>query len=291
MFIGLFFCILRYPKAALYYAFTGLDLWYKKLIPSLLPFMILSGMMIRMQLTGGFVRWFKPVLGPLLGLSKNGIYATIIGFLCGFPMGARTIAELMENRMLSRKEGEYLLAFINNIGPAYFCGFVLPLLQIDRPFPYLFGMYGLPFFYGVMLRHTFYRNVNFPEYEKSEEKPMMNVLQALDESIRAGLIGIAGLGGYMILFNLFLLPIRLLFGQMAAYLAPIFEISGGLAGLKNRLPFYSLICLPFGGFSCIAQTYGCICKTGLSLQRYTFHKIVLTLLTALYYMFLFGLSS
>ena len=47
-----------------------------------------------------------------------------------------------------------------------------------------------------------------------------------------------------------------------------------------------LILLPFGGLSCIAQTYTCIRDTGLSLWDYIQHKLYLTAITACYYFFL-----
>lgn len=47
----LIFLLLRYPALSLEYASTGLNLWFTKMVPTLLPFMILSGIMIRMNLT------------------------------------------------------------------------------------------------------------------------------------------------------------------------------------------------------------------------------------------------
>ena len=43
--------------------------------------------------------------------------------------------------------------------------------------------------------------------------------------------------------------------------------------------------LPFGGFSCIGQTYSMICHTDLSIRPYLGHKLVQTALTALCYAF------
>ena len=38
----LIFLMLRYPALSLEYASTGLTLWFTKMVPTLLPFMILS---------------------------------------------------------------------------------------------------------------------------------------------------------------------------------------------------------------------------------------------------------
>ena len=93
----------------------------------------------------------------------------------------------------------------------------------------------------------------------------------------------------MIFFNLLNLLPRLLVSDSFRY-APFWEISGGLKILGDRCPLYALLLLPFGGLSCIAQTGSCIRNTGLSLKSYILHKMVLTVLTAAYYLGWFLLS-
>ena len=93
----------------------------------------------------------------------------------------------------------------------------------------------------------------------------------------------------MIFFNLLNLLPRLLLPDSFRY-APLLEISGGLKLLGDRFPLYTFLLLPFGGLSCIAQTGSCIRNTGLSLKSYILHKMVLTVLTAAYYLGWFLLS-
>lgn len=127
------------------------------MVPVLLPFMILSGTLIRMGMTDSLIRPVKPLFGRIFRLPGPGIYVILVGFLCGFPMGARTIADLRNRQELSSEEGQYLLAFCNNLGPVYFLGFVLPLLHRKLLFPYVFGMYGVPLLYGISLRYSVYK--------------------------------------------------------------------------------------------------------------------------------------
>ena len=88
------FLLLRYPASSLDYAYTGLILWFQKMIPTLFPFMILSGIMVRMNLTENFARFFHPLFHIIFGTSLNGSYVILMGMLCGFPMGARVIGEI-----------------------------------------------------------------------------------------------------------------------------------------------------------------------------------------------------
>jgi hypothetical protein len=121
-----------------------------------------------------------------------------------------------------------------------------------------------------------------------------SLLEVIDQSIYTALQSILMLGGYMVLFNILgLLPL-LLFGQtnnLYTYLAPLLEITGGLQLLGNSDPLYSLLVLPFGGLSCIAQTYSMIRKTSLSIHPYIIHKILQSALTALFYLGWYLLST
>lgn len=276
-------CILTNSQLSLAYALLGLQLWFEKMIPALLPFMILSGVMVRMHLTENFSKVLYPIIKPLFRVSENVCYAMIMGFLCGFPMGAKTVSDLLKRNMISDREAEFLLAFCNNIGPVYFCSFALPLLGLDLVLPYVIGMYGLPFLYGLALRHTGYRDLKAQNFPSNIPVQKGRLLWEIDDAISSSIQSILSLGGYMILFNLINLIPHILCGGPPIFLAPMFEITGGLKLVGSRLPLYALLILPFGGLSCIAQTYSCIRGTGLSISKYTLHKIMLTLLTCIYY--------
>lgn len=283
-------CILTHSELSLTYALIGLDLWFNKMVPVLFPFMILSGIMIRMNLTVTFSKLLYPFLKPLYQVSENACYAMIVGFLCGFPMGAKTISDLLKRNMISEREAEYLLAFCNNIGPVYFGSYVLPLLNRRLVLPYVIGMYGLPLLYGLLLRYTRYRDISYGQprnpfdYENKSSKREKNLLNEIDDSITSSIQSILNLGGYMILFNLLNLIPHIIYKDVPVRLAPLFEITGGLKLLNGKNPLYSLLLLPFGGMSCIAQTNSCIKGTSLSISNYTLHKLILLLFTGIYYL-------
>lgn len=302
MFLLLLGCILTHSQLSLSYAAMGLSLWFEKMIPTLLPFMILSGIMVRMKLTERVALIAYPIVKPIYRIRKNVCYAMLMGFLCGFPMGARVVDDLYMRRMITRQEAQYLLAFCNNIGPIYFCSFVLPLLGRRLVLPYLFGMYGIPLLYGLLLRHTLFRDLPLPQQElpdgaalvccSAEDSPRARggmswwerLLEETDSSIHASVQSILSLGGYMILFNLLNLIPHIVLGHPLGALSPLLEITGGLRILGDAFPLYSLLALSFGGLSCIAQTYSCISGSDLSISDYVLHRIVLTLLNGLFYL-------
>ncbi len=293
LFTGMTACMLLYGRLSAKLALNGLNLWFTKMIPALLPFMILSGILMETGLSDSFAALFSPILKPVFKLSDSCLYCIVIGFLCGFPMGARVCAQSYEKGKITRREATLLLAFCNNIGPVYFTGYVLALFPATTPWIVLCGMYAIPFLYGVVLRHTLYKDPPAKQLLSRPQSPekaltVSAMLNALHKSILSGLDAITVLGGYMIFCNLLtLLPSLLLKNQphLAALLTPLFEITSGLSALSATDKFWAYTVLPFGGLSCIAQTYSCINSTDLSLMEYIFHKVVQTMLTAAFYSF------
>lgn len=295
----LIFLMLRYPALSLEYASTGLTLWFTKMVPTLLPFMILSGIMIRMNLTERFVGLLHPLLHRIYGTSRNGSYTIIMGFLCGFPMGARIVGELYEQHKLSREESALLLSFCNNIGPIYFLSYVVPTLRIDRPGRPFLLMYGIPLLYGFLLmriRPWMTRKVssceNHPETcsLQARQPGSCSLLAAIDASVLSGLTGIARLGGYMVFFNLLTIvfqPFQHVNTNILNIYRCLLEITSGIDCSGRSINYAILILLPFGGFSCIAQTYSMIRQTDLSLRPYVYHKTVQTAVTAACYLLLY----
>lgn len=296
------FILLHAPQAK-EYASLGLQTWFGQLIPSLLPFMILSGLLIRMNLISLFCKPFRLLLGPLFQMSDSCIYVFVTGFLCGFPMGAKNAADLYAQKQLTRDEAEYLLAFTNNIGPVYFLSFVLgKVYHTNAPLLCCVCQFLLPVLYGLFLRYTCYRTrLPVPAENPSKNTwnttssmaakvPLISLFDALDESIMGGLAQIAALGGYMIFFNLLVLIPQTLLGQnpYQSFLHSLLELSGGLEVLgrsaltgKSKL-LLSHIALSFNGMCCMFQTLHLLHHTDLSVQKYILHKLILCGITILF---------
>ena len=295
-FLALFFLILRYPRLSVGYAAAGLHSWFECMVPALLPFMILSGIMIHQNLTVRFAKVLSPVLKPLYRMDDNCIYCILLGFFCGFPMGAKTVAELYGRKQLSKRDASLLLAFCNNIGPVYFLNFLLPAIGLQKPVQIalcLFGMYGIPLLYGIFLRCSGFL---LPEENgfstKCPAAPAQPFLESLDDAMQSGISAVTTLGGYMILFNLLnLIPHVFLQAaggseKAALLMGCLLEITGGVARCGTKLPFFVLGMMPLGGLSCIAQTASMIKDTDLSIKAYVIHKSIQTVCSFGYYFLL-----
>ena len=116
--------LLFYPKPAMDAARSGLQLCYNVIIPSLFPFFVLSSLVVELGLADYLGRLLEGIMRPLFHVGGACASAFALGFIGGYPVGAKTAISLYERGMCSRTEAERLLAFCNNSGPAFILGVV-----------------------------------------------------------------------------------------------------------------------------------------------------------------------
>ena len=162
------FSILHAPADACSYGALALQLWFEKMIPSLFPFMVLSGLIVRLDLGKTIALPVYPLIGSIFRISRTMCTTLLTGFLFGFPLGAKTIAEQYSLGQLSKPQAQYLLSFCNNIGPVYLLSFALPLLGLSDDAEnhllrsaVILAFFGIPLLYGLALRYTLCRNIPF----------------------------------------------------------------------------------------------------------------------------------
>ena len=89
----------------------ALSLCARTVVPSLFPFMVISELL----LSGGCAKVISPLLQPtaksLFGISGESAAAVLIGFICGFPVGAKGAAALYRSGQIGRGELERILTF------------------------------------------------------------------------------------------------------------------------------------------------------------------------------------
>ena len=100
------FLLLTHPALSFQGASRGLLLWYQTVLPTLLPFMICSNVIVSLDGIRLLTAPMRPVLKGLFGLSDSGCYVLVSGLLCGYPMGAKTCSEFVEEKRISLPEGQ-----------------------------------------------------------------------------------------------------------------------------------------------------------------------------------------
>ena len=116
--------LMLYPQPAMEAARSGLRLCYNVIIPSLFPFFVLSSLVVELGLAGYLGRLLEGLMRPLFRVGGACASAVALGFVGGYPVGAKTAIGLYESGQCTRTEAERLLAFCNNSGPAFILGVV-----------------------------------------------------------------------------------------------------------------------------------------------------------------------
>jgi sporulation integral membrane protein YlbJ len=120
--LGALAAMLCCPAQALNASRAGLDLCARVVVPSLLPFFILTSLLGELGLPGHLGRGLAPVMRRLFGVSGQGAAAFILGVTGGYPLGASAVADMRTRGEISLDEAEDLLTFCNNSGPAFIIG-------------------------------------------------------------------------------------------------------------------------------------------------------------------------
>ena len=100
----------------------GIDLCLRAVIPSLFPFFAVSSLLVSLGAADGAGRVLARPFRRLFRCGGAGCAALLLGLIGGYPVGARTAAELVRRGELSPAEGARLLTFCNNAGPAFAIG-------------------------------------------------------------------------------------------------------------------------------------------------------------------------
>lgn len=116
--------LLMWPRESAQAVVEGLELCGTVLIPSLFPFFVLSSLVVELGLSRYPGRLLGPLMAPLFRLSPPCAGALVLGWVGGYPVGARTAISLYKKGECSKTEAEHLLAFCNNAGPAFVLGVV-----------------------------------------------------------------------------------------------------------------------------------------------------------------------
>lgn len=121
-------CIIYDPGQAFDATLQGLTIWWHIVFPGLLPFYVLTEMLIAY----GFIHGLGTLLGPLLRrfmrLPGEGAYLYPLGFIAGFPSAAQAAAKLHTQGRISAQEASRLAI------ASHFCSPMLLIVVIATGF-------------------------------------------------------------------------------------------------------------------------------------------------------------
>ena len=127
LFVFAFFFLL-YPKETAKSVSEGIGLCLGTVIPSLFPFMVLSGIFSSSALCEKTGLIFKKPISFFFSLGSNCFCPVLISLVGGYPTAALCARRLFENGMISKNDFRRLLLFAVNPSPSFAIGAVGSIL-------------------------------------------------------------------------------------------------------------------------------------------------------------------
>lgn len=239
--IGMFF----YPQDVVNSAATGLTLWWKYVLPALLPFFILSELLMG----AGFVHFLgvllEPLMRPVFHLPGKASFVVAMGYTSGIPIGAVLTSKLIHQNLLTQVEGERLLAFTSNPSPGFMFGAVASgmLGKPELGFVLAGSVYLSNLIVGILFRFYRYQaaegNTRFSfsfirawqELIRAQNEDGRPFGQLLGDAVRQSVNTVLLIGGFITFFSVLINILNV--AHITAGLTHIFEpLTGGLLNLQ-----------------------------------------------------------
>jgi sporulation integral membrane protein YlbJ len=116
--------LIVFPQETFSASIRGLDMWLKVVFPSLLPFFIISEILIGFGVVKFIGVLLEPLMRPLFRVPGVGGFAWAMGMASGFPAGAKLTTRLRQEGQISKIEAERLVSFTNSSNPLFIFGAV-----------------------------------------------------------------------------------------------------------------------------------------------------------------------
>jgi sporulation integral membrane protein YlbJ len=210
--------LMAYPGEGLVAAQEGLKIFWEVVLPSLLPFFILTEILLGLGVVHFFGVILEPLMRPLFNVPGAGAFALSMGLAAGYPMDAVITGKFRRLGLCSQVEGERLLAFTNTADPLFMFGAVAvgmfgrPELGLIIALAHYLSAFSIGFlfrFYGRKKRGTpekiaddaglFRRAVKrMRQARKEDNRP---IGQLLGDAVKESVSSLFMIGGFIILFS------------------------------------------------------------------------------------------
>ena len=241
-------------------AHTGLELWYESVLPSILPFMIITSLLLQ---------------------QVHGNYICFLGLFCGLPVGANLVNQYALTHPSSTATANALLCICNITSPMFILGYILNQTFYGQvsTLKFLAVIYIPIVVYGI-ISFLYFRSSKLRTNAKSLEST--ESISSFEHILKHSLQVILMVGIYIMLFCiiiqflLHLLPTQFLLPKI---LKAFLEITNGIHLLMTLpISFQQKTALiagltSFGGICSILQTKSVLTNSGLSILHYIVVKL------------------
>lgn len=244
----------------------GLALCGGSVIPALFPFLVVSRLFVATGSAPALGRLLAPLTHRMLGVSGPGGTAVLLGLLGGYPVGAQTAGELVRTGAISQREGQRLLLFCNNCGPAFALGVAgAGCFGSLRAGVWLWLIHVS----AAVLTASLTRHTSSPEGRTSPSAPQA-LGSAFPGAVRGAGEGMLHVCGFVVFFLVLLRVIGRVTGLSHPVLSGAVELTQGILALPHtRRGFvWAAGLLGWGGLSVHGQSAAVLSGTDLPMGPY-----------------------
>lgn len=261
----------------------GLSMCGTVVIPSLFPFFVLCTFLVRSGISGEIGKILARPTAILFRLPPAAAGAVLFGLCGGYPVGARTTAQLYAQGELTAAQAERMCLFCVTAGPAFVVGTVgAGMLHNAAAGRLLLAVVTLSCLtLGILLRFT-----DAPAEPRQAQCAHESLSASLCAAVADGGKGMLSMCAWVILFSGICGVCSRLPGAAGTALGCVLEVTGGcrLAGETGMpLPLIAGI-LGFGGLSVQCQILPYVTSCGVRLSRFWAFRVLHGGLAAVYAM-------
>ncbi len=246
--------LVLYPEETANGIKNGLILLGENIIPSLFPFMVLSTYVSNSPFIEFLARALEKPSQKIFKTNGNAIIVVILGFLGGYPIGAKTASEFYLSGKLTDNEVQRLFFWCINPGPAFVITAVGTFMISNfKSGVILYASTILSsLFIGFCAR--FFSDNKKPEYQKPKLSDHKNIFV---DSVSVGSEAMLSICGWVLTFCAIasLTDIFIPEENAALFIKSILEVTTGCkyaVSYNLPLPVISAV-LGFGGFAVLFQ--------------------------------------
>lgn len=258
-----FFILIFIKKDIMYYTiYNTVILWFKNIVPNLLPMFIITSLIIESNLIINICNIFGKLFNKIFKCSNYGIFIYFLSLFTGSPSNAKYINDLVNNNLISNTLSDKLLLFTSN----YNILLIYSLLTLYLNKSISFKIISIIIISNIIVGLIF-RNINYIDLKTNYIKRKINISKIIKDTLNTLLMILGTLIFFNIIINLLPIKNMLLKNILNGFL----EITTGLKGLEyldistNIKILLSTIYLSFGGLSIHTQIKSILPDTNYTL--------------------------
>ncbi len=267
--LAVFASILLFSKDIKSSVIDSCNLWFKNLVPSMLPLYILLDLAINCGLSRNLFYLFK----------TNSVMLVLISLIGGTPGNAKYIKEFYQSGSISKDLGEYLLTFAYSPNPLFILA-IAPNLKFA--FAVLGCLYAMNFMNFLLFRPKFRDRAS--REATREPQPFS---QVLENSISKSFSVLVLVLGIVVVYSIMNTLLKI-YHLDSIFVSSLFEMTNALAIIRlagSNFWWFTFAC-QFAGFSIHTQIKSILEGTDLSYRYFLLGRLVASLpflLLAIFY--------